>query len=154
VNHGRLLQAAAQKDWSTDTRDGLCAHGGGIRSDTVQDWFAFSTKPMTTNSFCSLSGRLVWTRIDERLLDRPRALGFHSDNFPERSPWSNPEIKWRFRWFGFGNGSMDDFSIGDVRLWTIPYWSLVIPLTILSAWMILSKPKTAKLQQPTTQSAN
>ena len=26
-------------------------------------------------------------------------------------------------------------------IWIIPYWSLVIPLTLLSAWLILGKPR-------------
>lgn len=28
--------------------------------------------------------------------------------------------------------------------WTIHYWSIVIPLTLLSAWLLLSKPKQRK----------
>ena len=28
--------------------------------------------------------------------------------------------------------------------WTIPYWSLVLPLTLLSAWLILGKPRKVK----------
>lgn len=32
----------------------------------------------------------------------------------------------------------------DYREWIIPYWSLVLPLTLLSAWLILVKPRKAK----------
>ena len=28
--------------------------------------------------------------------------------------------------------------------WVIPYWLLVLPLTLLSAWLILAKPRKAK----------
>ncbi len=27
---------------------------------------------------------------------------------------------------------------------TVPYWSLVLPLTLLSAWLILGKPRKVK----------
>ena len=30
------------------------------------------------------------------------------------------------------------------REWLIPYWSLVLPLTLLSAWLIFAKPQNAK----------
>ena len=33
-------------------------------------------------------------------------------------------------------------------IWTVPYWSLVLPLTLLSAWLILGK--TRKYQPPST----
>ncbi len=32
----------------------------------------------------------------------------------------------------------------DIRFWVVPYWSLVLPLTLLSAWLILAKPRKAK----------
>ena len=30
------------------------------------------------------------------------------------------------------------------REWIIPYWSLVLPLTLLSVWLILARPRKAK----------
>ena len=30
------------------------------------------------------------------------------------------------------------------NVWTVPYWSIVLPLTLLSAWLILAKPRNAK----------
>jgi hypothetical protein len=27
----------------------------------------------------------------------------------------------------------------DVKYWSIPYWSIVTPLTLLSGWLLLSK---------------
>jgi hypothetical protein len=31
----------------------------------------------------------------------------------------------------------------SLALWTVPYWSIVLPLTALSAWLLLSKPRKA-----------
>lgn len=30
--------------------------------------------------------------------------------------------------------------------WSIPYWSFVIPLTLLSAWLLLSKPRAKTIR--------
>jgi len=52
---------------------------------------------------------------------------------------------WQLRLFGFRRG-VD----GDDQAWTIPYWSIVIPLTLLSAYLLLTKPRqsTASVTQP------
>ena len=55
-------------------------------------------------------------------------------------------IKWRFRYFGFGIGDEVD-QTGVLRA---PYWSIVIPLTLLSAWLLLSKPRIAKSPEKPT----
>ena len=43
------------------------------------------------------------------------------------------------RTFGFVGGVEDRFEF-----WIVPYWSLVLPLTLLSAWLILGKIRKAK----------
>ena len=48
---------------------------------------------------------------------------------------------WRYGYAGFCVGEMDS---GAVFLCFIPYWLLVLPLTLLSAWLILGKPRRAK----------
>ena len=42
--------------------------------------------------------------------------------------------------------SVSDASgmVGIGTIWSVPYWSLVLPLTLLSAWLILIKPWPAK----------
>lgn len=40
------------------------------------------------------------------------------------------------RYFGSGTG-VSESSV----LWSVPYWSIVDPLTLLSAWLLLSKPR-------------
>jgi hypothetical protein len=55
--------------------------------------------------------------------------------------------------FDFGDyptdGGGDKFT-----LWFVPYWSIVIPLTLLSAWLLLSKPKPAKVHESTIETRN
>ena len=55
---------------------------------------------------------------------------------------------WRFRWCGFAAGyelGRAYLPDGRVDLWFIPYWSIVIPLTLLSAYLLLVKPRKPKL---------
>ena len=61
-------------------------------------------------------------------------------DFPE---WAdNPLITWRLRCLGFGV-SDKSLRIGDyeVAIRLVPYWSITIPLTLLSAFLLLSKPR-------------
>ena len=45
---------------------------------------------------------------------------------------------------------------GDVStpIMTVPYWSIVLPLTLLSAWLLLSKPRPVKRVTPPVNIAN
>jgi hypothetical protein len=57
--------------------------------------------------------------------------------------FESDDVQWRFRWGGFDFGS----EKGDTRPFTIshcqiPYWSIVLPVTLLSGWLLLSKPQT------------
>ena len=48
------------------------------------------------------------------------------------------DILWTFEWCGFGCG---ESHLNHLQIWTIPYWSITIPLTALSAFLLLSKPR-------------
>ena len=67
--------------------------------------------------------------------------------------YTNPhEIKWRWLWFGFDAGKMN-FGEAIVSWCRIPYWSIVLPLTALSAFLLLTKPRLST-QERTTESAS
>jgi len=65
-------------------------------------------------------------------------------------------IVWRRKGLGFDLGSGEyGFSnkMFGVASWTMPYWSVVVPLTLLSMILLLSKPRVAKPKkavEPTT----
>jgi len=56
------------------------------------------------------------------------------------------KIVWRWDWAGF---HLTDRMHGDdsYQMCIVPYWCVVPPLTLLSAWLLLSKPRTSKLKQ-------
>lgn len=67
-----------------------------------------------------------------------------SQNHPVRSNTGNrPAVFYRgsfFRWVAW-NG--EGLNIG-AKFTLIPYWSIVIPLTLLSAWLLISNPRKRK----------
>ena len=59
------------------------------------------------------------------------------------APVDDPMI-WKFRFCGFAAGyelCAANAQYERVDLWIAPYWSVVLPLAILSAWLLLSKPQ-------------
>ena len=59
-------------------------------------------------------------------------------------------VEWMNQSFGFrfgeadvgGNETLGIQPIGEIKIWLIPYLSIVIPLTLLSAYLLLSKPRS------------
>lgn len=49
-------------------------------------------------------------------------------------------FEWEWHFLGLGKGAFGD----DPPYWFVPYWSVVTPLTLLSAWLLLSKPRARK----------
>ena len=63
-------------------------------------------------------------------------------------------LTWHYRLWGFGCAEYPDIRANGSRLifWLIPYWSIVLPLTLVSAFLLLSKPKISNqkiLDEPT-----
>ena len=103
-----------------------CAFAGGwIRSLVVADLIGFNS-----NYLISAGGLFGSIHVDETTHNglfweiNPNLFGLHSD----------PYFFWS--WSGFV------LALSQNKLvWTIPYWSIVIPLTALSAVLLLTKPR-------------
>jgi hypothetical protein len=60
------------------------------------------------------------------------------------------ESRWRYKWVGveWGFYEVKEFKLYGLPknlYWCrVPYWSLILPMTLLSAWLILAKPRKAK----------
>ena len=92
------------------------------------------------------------------------------DYSPSASDDEQHQIKWHWRWCGIGRGEfgrgtsevfceefnrtsnprteipLDSFKL---IVWRFSYWYVISPLTLLSAWLLLSKPRS-KLPNATT----
>jgi hypothetical protein len=103
----------------------------------------------------SMHGALSWSRWSPIDTDTPRRWKYRQAKNPGISDedWNGADIHWRWRWNGFDfiSASFKETVwqgqpkswIRDVDVWQIPYWSLVIPLTFLSTYLLLSKPRSA-----------
>ena len=129
---------------------------GWFRSYSASDWLSIHTGEFTIQSLASMDCSLVWGGIDGR----------ESKFVPNIHMWHTGEAisidddrlhkdgRQRFRWLGFEVVDFyEEYYVGDMQpplatvrstIWIFPYWSLVLPLTLLSAWLILMKPRKAK----------
>jgi hypothetical protein len=70
---------------------------------------------------------------------------------PPHEPFNRDfDVEWCWDWAGFTFGAAtrkpDSPRVFHVDLYSIPYWSIVIPLTLLSAWLLLSKVRQKQKQ--------
>ena len=115
---------------------------GWVRSFSVVDQFAVPLQENGQFNFESNSGGLITIGCINKTIERP-ILGWMpipvhlcpAERFP---------VVWKFLLPGIRYGDLQ-FTVAVVgRIVSIRYWSIVIPLTLLSAWLLLSKPRVAK----------
>lgn len=123
--------------------------GGWMRSLTDLDAL-FWLKEKVTYSVVSFNGYINWERIWPVRTPRPtRWLYRHNGSPSFEDPMEGTDIHWRYAALGF---SFSAFSttipvtgaaplIEEFESWDFPYWSIVVPLTLLSTWLLLSKPR-------------
>ena len=113
----------------------LVAMAGWVRSRLVTDSVASSTK---SYSLITFSSRLGTKEID--------ANGIRT----QTDPFENYDLEWRWDWAGFTFGA--GTSPRDrLDLYSISYWSIVIPLTLISLWLLVSIPRKSnqsKITEP------
>jgi hypothetical protein len=110
----------------------------------------------TTQGFWSSDSGLNWGKF---LWPRVRSpVDFESYNHRQRNEWGVPayfqsvDIVWQWRFCGFGIGFSRMTPMASV--WVVPYWSVVGPLTLLSAWLLLSKPRQSMPRTPAKSPAS
>lgn len=100
-------------------------------------------------------GNVVLNTVNQWLV-RPRTARSMLQSL--HATTDNTTWEWRWNCCGFDFGRASDPSnrtLGGVQvsLWVIPYWSIVIPLTLFSVYLLLSKPRQStpkKLIEPVT----
>jgi len=69
--------------------------------------------------------------------------------------YTNARMKWRIDSIGFRFGSnREPTSKMWIDAWCIPHWSIVAPLTLLSTWLLLSKPSQSMQKKITKPVSN
>ena len=128
---------------------------GWMRSLTVQDQF-FGQHHQSVHILISMDGAVSWMRCSPVFLKVPIRWQWISQDSTDRravqDTWTNQLVenvdwKWGLCGFVFGCASMgrSDLQFGTWtqrdEVWQAPYWSIVIPLIIISAYLLLSKPR-------------
>ncbi len=120
--------------------------GGWIRSTRLAEG-AVIQLGTSTHVLSSANGNFSWMRHAGRFptSDTITYMWWPVQQQTVVHPFIDAEIEWqrRFRWNGFdvGEGHLAGLSLVT---WTIPYWSMAVPLTLLSACLILWKSRIAK----------
>jgi hypothetical protein len=117
-----------------------CAFAGGwFRSVGFQDFLSFPSGEFSEDYLSSSNGFLGWglSRVDSPFYKPSFRLTI---GLPTNLNRIN-ELKFRTRWNCFGCTANDFYEIGESEC-VVPYGFVVVPLTLLSAWLLLSKPRT------------
>ena len=109
--------------------------GGWVRSFVFGDYFQWNC------GCCSTNGNLLITPPDlsEIHWEWPEWSVTNVSAAEEESTLN--EMPWKWRFMGFGDGEFSIFFGAKIRVILLPYWSLVIPLTLISAFLLLIKPR-------------
>ena len=127
-----------------------------LRSSFLKDFLTVSVGGDRFLSMASFPESLVLAIIrtsDPNIAAQAPAWGTETVKVDDKSPWDDSETQWiwRFRPFGYCEVSRHDQDF-DVGMFFFPLWSIVIPLTALSTYLLLSKPRKTtqkKIIEPT-----
>lgn len=74
---------------------------------------------------------------------------FYADLGASSQLYSKHMVRWDLNRFGFRAG-MDRAAASTIenRIWIVPHWSIVLPLTLLAAWLLLRKPRATRKPEP------
>jgi hypothetical protein len=118
---------------------------GWMGSYSIADNISWCVSDNTMDMFMSAECNLTWqtTRNMRGVAGYPR---WSSSVLDPRVTTEDPDEQytvWHFRCLGIeaGDCNFPDAPGGSFAFCTFPYWSIVIPLTLLSAYLILWKPR-------------
>lgn len=124
---------------------------GWIRSLFLQDQLILPRQGYV-HVLTSMNGALSWVRSSPFHFTIPVRWSSKEITGPMRDsadPWDEAEVHWKWQHWGFDFGAGTYLSRSSVvglferrvDLWRVPYWAITIPLTSVSAYLILWKPR-------------
>lgn len=124
-----------------------------IRSMFIIDCWEYSSEQYTCHSWVSGRQQFHWRRFESLnpdILVGPYVGGWMTAPASRWIAFDNPnwdrfsDCAWRWGGAGFDVGEVRDVGINQrLYFWAVPYWSVVLPLTLISAWLLLSKQRQA-----------
>ena len=138
-----------------------------LRSDVIRDKidlcpsFYWPQLPWY-GEIVSLQGSLGWHRYEMEpgnggiVANFPVTLSsFKVKHYFVCSPKIEDTLVWQWKWGGFGYGAGKTHLKGmSARVWIIPCWSVIIPLTVIATFLLLSRPRKSDQKKLTDPTAN
>ncbi len=137
---------------------------GWVRSLDGVNRFSMKDQDYRLNWFASFNGSIFWqrvvpldaskwsTQINEYAVELFDEYASSVAEYLFGAILSNEDqFQWKYRFLGFEIGeTQHDGSMGAVRvtIWKLSYSWLVIPLTLISCWLFLSKPRRSESKSP------
>jgi hypothetical protein len=116
-----------------------CLMAGWVRNYVMCDVFSIHGGRSNLQRFVSVQGRTWWMDVQEQ--DGSLCTRWHQCSHNTNIVICRPEdLTWRRNFGGFELGEFPEVNIGSATYAIVPYWSLVVPLTLLSACLILCQP--------------
>lgn len=113
---------------------------GWVRSFVVSDQFCRCTHGISHIHVYSVNGQIWGSRLLEE--DGQLNCQWHYSGKSGNVIICNPDdFTWRWKIGEFEFGEYPNIGIGRTTYGIVPYWSIVIPLTLVSAWLLLVNPK-------------
>lgn len=129
---------------------------GWVRSLSLDEMVVLSKSDHKIDRLLLASGVIVWERF---LSDLPISGDYWTISalfgqvegrdfyFEMKNTLEN--VQWKWKSFGIGIGCCEQSHLPRhtnslITVMMVTYWSVVIPLTLLPAWLLLSKPRLAK----------
>lgn len=118
--------------------------GMWMRSRVIRDEVRIRKDDQNFYFFHSNQSQLSWARIREQ---HPFQFTFNTIHFAAdsdgRDLFNSDAFKWHWQACGFEFGEYSYLGTDiDIEFWRVSYWSLAIPLTLLSGYLLLWKPQT------------
>ena len=116
-----------------------------VRSLHVKDIVEFRTGPKTWEHWACVDGVVARWAMNNGPFMPKQPKWIRLARKPIR-PGDSEEVKYDWKWNGLGVGK----STSDERniVWKVPLWLVACPLTLLSAYLILWKPRKKKSKLP------
>jgi hypothetical protein len=104
---------------------------GWVRSLTLLDMLELPGRSKMY-TLASMDSSLGW-QISPHIPKNVNRLSW--DSLPIDRPLHEVNVGWHWQFAGFKSGESS-----KAKFWLTPYWSIVCPLTLISLWLLLSKP--------------
>ena len=119
---------------------------GWIRSLTHFEGVSLPVERMPNYFIVSWDSSLVWLTENAGVTGPYPQFKSRSITGDDDRIFQSPYYEWRWKWYGFG------FGVGTgSSLTVIPYWSVTIPMTLVSVWLLLISRQRQSTQKKITE---